>query len=311
MKAVRCTKYGPPEVLEMIEAAKPVPGADDVLVKIHASAVTNSDIFIRSSKVNPGLLLFFRLAIGIFRPRQKVIGIVFSGTVESVGSGTTKYAVGDQVYGMTGFSLGTYAEYTCMKEYDSKRYGCMAKKPKNIAHEEATAICYGGLLGFQAMEKQLPEKGEKVLIYGASGTAGTVAIQYAKYLGATVTAVCSSKNRELVTELGADKHLNYTDNSAVEHLERYDLVVDAVGKAKTSELRRAAEKSLTPGGRTSSIDDETLLLDSQRLTHITELTEQGILQAVLDKTFPLEEIVAAHHYVESGHKVGGVAIRIV
>lgn len=310
MKAVKIKRYGQPEGMRIVELPKPVPKKNEILVKIYASAATNSDIFIRSGRVDAALVIPFRIMMGFFGPRAKALGIVYSGVVEAIGSDIKNYKVGDEVYGMTGFHLSAYAEYVCLREFDSEKRGTIAIKPRGISHEEATAVCYGGLLGFQALEKYPVQKGQKVLIYGASGTTGTMAVQYARHLGAEITAVCSSKNKELVMSLGADKHLDYRDPSSVSQLEKYDLVVDAVGKAKTSALRVKSEKSLTPDGHTSSIDGENMYLDSSRLNRITKLVESGDVIPILDRIYTLDEIVDAHHYVETGHKVGGVAITV-
>lgn len=209
MKAAICKKYGEPEVLKLEEVAKPTPNANEICVKIHATAVTNSDIFIRGSKLPFPIIIPFRLMIGITRPRKSIIGLVFSGEIESIGKNIKRFKPGDNVFGLTGFNLGCYAEYMCMKETDSKR-GCVSIKPKNINHEEATMAAYGGLLAFQYLEKGNIQKGHKVLIYGASGTTGTIAIQVAKYLGAEVTGVCSTSNLEMVKNLGADYVIDYT-----------------------------------------------------------------------------------------------------
>ena len=197
MKAILCKKYGEPEVLQMGEVNKPMPKPNEVSIKIHATAVTNSDIFIRGSKLPFPMIIPFRVMMGILKPRKSIIGLVFSGEIESTGEKITRFKPGDNVYGMTGFTLGTYAEYVCMKEIDSKK-GCISHKPGNISHEEATMAAYGGLLAFQYIEKGNIQKGQKVLIYGASGTTGTLAIQIAKNLGAEVTGVCSTSNLEMV-----------------------------------------------------------------------------------------------------------------
>src|SRR4030066_2463303 len=201
MKAIVCTKYGPPEVLKMKEVEKPAPKDDEVLIKIFATAVTASDIFIRGSQIPIKFWILMRLAIGLTRPRKSIIGLVLAGEIESAGKNIKRFKPGDQVYGLTGFGLGAYAEYKCMKEIDST-YGCLALKPNNLSYEEATVAAYGGLLAFQYMEKGNIHRGQKVLIYGASGTSGTTAVQFAKYLGAKVTAVCSTTNLELVKSLG-------------------------------------------------------------------------------------------------------------
>jgi NADPH:quinone reductase-like Zn-dependent oxidoreductase len=309
MKAIVCTSYGPPEVFQPRQVEKPAPKDDEVLIRIHATAVTASDIFIRSSQVPLRLLLPFRLMMGITSPRKPIMGLVLAGEIESTGKNIKRFKPGDQVYGLTGFDLGAYAEYKCMKETDST-HGCLALKPTNISYEESTMIGYGGLLAFQFMEKGNIHHGQKVLVYGASGTTGTTAIQYAKYLGANVTAVCSTANVELVKSLGADAVLDYTRVDTLDPDVQYDFVLDAVGKNKSSKLKEACKKALAPGGKYSSIDDASLLLDSQRLVLIKELVEAGQIRPVIDRCFPFEELVEAHRYVGSGHKRGGVAITV-
>ena len=309
MKAIICSKYGSPEVLQIKEYKKPVPKKDEVLIDIYATSVTDSDIFIRGSKVTPGLIIPFRLMIGIRRPRNPIIGEVFSGEIEYAGSEIKRFKVGDKVYGFTGFSLGAYADYKCMKEKDSKR-GCLSIKPRNISFEDATSAAYGGFLALQFMDKIQIKSGSKVLIYGASGTSGTFAIQYVKSFGAEVTAVCSSSNFEFVKSLGADKVLDYTKNDSINKLEKYDLILDAVGKRKTSELKINCSKSLTKNGKYISIDDEALQLSSERLNKITKLVESGIIKPVTDRVYNFDQIVEAHKYVELGHKKGNVAITV-
>jgi NADPH:quinone reductase-like Zn-dependent oxidoreductase len=309
MKAIICPKYGSPEVLQISQCQKPIPSRDEVLIKIYATSVTNSDIFIRGSNVSLMLLIPLRLMIGITKPHNSIIGEVFSGEIEYVGSEIKRFKVGDRVYGLTGFSFGAYADYKCMKEIDSKQ-GCLAIKPKNISFEAATAAAYGGLLAFQFLEKGNITRDRKVLIYGASGTSGTIAVQYAKYLGAIVTGVCGSSNIELVKSLGADKVLDYTNPESIKSLEKYDLVLDTVGKRKTSELKKACVNALTANGKYISIDDEDLLLTSDRLNRITELVESGVIKPVNDRVYHFEQIVEAHEYVETGHKKGNVAITV-
>lgn len=309
MKAIICSKYGSPEVLQIKEYEKPIPKKDEVLIKIFATSVTDSDIFIRSSNVAPGLIIPFRLMIGIRRPRNPIIGEVFSGEIEFAGSEIKQFKVGDEVYGFTGFSLGAYADYKCMREKDTKR-GCLAIKPNNISFEDATSAAYGGFLALQFMDKTQINSGSKVLIYGASGTSGTFAIQYAKSFGAEVTAVCSSSNFEFVNSLGADKVLDYTKNDSINKLERYDLVLDAVGKRKISELKKTCSNSLTKNGKYISIDDEALQLSSERLNKITNLIESGKIRPITDRVYNFDQIVEAHKYVELGHKRGNVAINV-
>jgi NADPH:quinone reductase-like Zn-dependent oxidoreductase len=309
MKAIVCTKYGPPEVLKMKEVEKPAPKDDEVLIKIFATAVTASDIFIRGSQIPIQFWIPMRIMLGLTKPRKSIIGLVLAGKIESVGKNVKRFKLGDQVYGLTGFGLGAYAEYKCMKETDST-YGCLALKPNNLSYEEATVAAYGGLLAFQYMEKGNIQRGQKVLIYGASGTSGTTAVQYAKYLGAEVTGVCSTSNLELVKSLGADSVIDYTKKDSINLIKQYDFILDAVGKIKTSELKEACKKALTLKGKYVSIDDGKLILDSNRIALIKELVETGHIKPVVDRSYPLEQIVEAHEYVGKGHKKGGVAITI-
>jgi NADPH:quinone reductase-like Zn-dependent oxidoreductase len=309
MKAIVCTKYGPPEVLQLREVQKPTPKDDEVLIKIHATAVTASDTFIRGYKIPLQFRIPMRIMLGITKPRRPVIGLVLAGEIESAGTKIRRFKNGDQVFGLTGFGLGAYAEYKCMKETDST-YGCLALKPANLTFEEATVAAYGGLLAFQFMEKGNIQRGQNVLIYGGSGTTGTIAIQYASYLGAKVTCVCSTTNLELVKSLGADKVIDYTKEDSLSPGAKYDFILDAVGKSKTSKLKDACKNALAPGGKYLTIDDKPLLLDSTRLNRIKELAEAGYLKPFIDRKYKLEEIAEAHRYVEKGHKRGGVVVKI-
>ena len=310
MTAVVCEKYGPPEVLRITKVARPYPKIDEVCVRICASAVTASDIFIRSARVTPALQIPFRLMMGITKPRHSVVGFVFSGIITEVGNRIQRFKPGDRVYGMTGFRLGAYAEYRCMKETDSKQNGCLALKPANLTFEEATAAAYGGLLALQYTERGNIEPECKVLVYGASGTSGTLAVQYAKHLGAIVTGVCSTQNMDFVKSLGADEVIDYTAVDTPPAGARYDCVLDSVGGIKTSKLKEACKNALSPRGKYVSIDDGDLQLDSERLMQLKELIDGGAIRPVLGHTYPLEDIVEAHRFVETGHKRGGVAITI-
>jgi NADPH:quinone reductase-like Zn-dependent oxidoreductase len=310
MKAFICTKYGPPEVLQMKEVEKPVPKDNEVLIKIHSTAVTASDIFIRGAQVSILLFIPMRIMMGLTKPRKSIIGIVLAGEIEAVGKNIKRFKTGDQVYGITGWGLGAYAEYKCMKEKDSKQ-GCLAIKPSNISYDEATVAAFGGLLAFQFLGKGNIRQGQNVLIYGASGTSGTIAIQLAKDLGAKVTAVCSAANLELVKSLGADAVIDYTKEDSLAPGVTYDFILDAVGKRKTSKLKDACKKALAPGGKYVSIDDSKLLLDSSRLDFIRELIEAGRIKPIIDKCYSFDDIVEAHRYVERGHKKGGVVIKVI
>jgi NADPH:quinone reductase-like Zn-dependent oxidoreductase len=309
MKAIICIKYGSPDVLQISQRNKPIPKRDEVLIKIYAASVTNSDIFIRSSNIPLLIMIPMRIMIGFKKPRNSIIGEVFSGEIEYAGSEIKRFKAGDQVYGLTGYSLGAYADYKCMKEIDSKQ-GCMSLKPKNISFEEATSAAYGGLLAFQYLEKGNITHGKKVLIYGASGTSGTIAVQYAKHLGAEVTGVCGSSNAEFVKSLGADKVLDYTKKEAIKYLEEYDFILDSVGEKRTSEFKKACLDALTKTGKYVSIDDSALLLQSDRLNRITEFVESGIIKPVNDRIYHFNQIIEAHKYVEMGHKKGNVAITV-
>lgn len=309
MKAIECTKYGPPSVLKICEVEKPVPKDDEVCIRVFATAVTASDVFIRSGRVSIPLWVPFRLAMGITKPRQPILGIVFAGKIESVGKNIRRFKTDDQVYGLSGFKLGCYAEFMCMKEVDSKN-GCISIKPSALSYEEATSVAYGGLLALQRVEAANIKRGNKVLIYGASGTTGTIAVQLAKYYGAEVTGICSTSNVEFVKSLGADNVIDYTRINYPNQSCKFDFILDAVGKKKKSLLKEACRSLLTDKGRYVSIDDGDLELQSDRLDTLKELCDSGEIRAIIDRVYPFEQIVAAHEYVSAGHKVGGVAITV-
>jgi NADPH:quinone reductase-like Zn-dependent oxidoreductase len=247
MKAAVCDRYGPPEVLRVCEVPRPSPRPDEVRIRILASAVTASDIFIRSARVTARLQIPFRLMMGLTRPRHPILGFVFSGIIDETGAKTTRFQPGDEVYGGTGFRLGAYAEYRCMIESDSRMHGCLALKPHNLSHQEATAAAYGGLLALQYVDKGRIQAGDDVLIYGASGTSGTLAVQLAKSLGARVTAVCSTRNIDFVRSLGADEVLDYTHVDAPPSGARYAFVLDSVGGLKSLEAQGRVQEGLGSG----------------------------------------------------------------
>jgi NADPH:quinone reductase-like Zn-dependent oxidoreductase len=309
MKACICPKYGPPEIMKFVDLAKPVPTDDEVLIRIRATAVTASDIYIRSGRVAWALMIPFRLMMGVTRPRKSIIGEVFSGEIETSGKNIRRFRPGDKVYGLTGFSLGAYAEYKCMNENDSVN-GCLSLKPENISYEEATMAAYGGLLAFQFMEKANIQHGQEVLIYGASGTAGMIAIQLARSLGARVTAICSASNFSLVKSLGADIVIDYEMQDSLDPGLKYDFIFDTAGKNKSSLLKKSLGQNLSINGIRASIDDDDLKLDSGRLDLVRELVEAGIIKTFNGRTYSFDELIEAHRYVETGHKKGGVAVRI-
>lgn len=310
MKAVTCIRYGPPEMLHLIEVPVPSPAPDQVRVRIRAAAVTMSDIFISSACVSPLMQIPFRLMMGLTKPRAPIVGFAFSGVIDEVGERTRRFKPGDEVCGTTGFSLGAFAEYRCAPETDSRSHGCLALKPSGITHEEAAAAAYGGLLALQYCDRGGIDAGDEVLVYGASGTSGSIAVQYARHLGARVTAVCGPRNAEFVRSLGAAEAIDYTTADAPHADARYDLVLDSVGGKKSSPLKRAVRKALRPGGAYVSIDDGDMRLESARLDQLRALIEAGAIVPVVGAIFPIEAIAEAHRLVESGHKRGGVAVTI-
>lgn len=312
MKAIVCTKYGPPEVLQLKEVAKPVPKDDEVLIKIYDTAVTASDCIVRGFKLpfwHP-IGLMMGLVIGFKKPRNPILGMVLAGEIESCGKDVKSFKKGEQVFAWTIKSpiqirLGTYAEYKCLPEES-----VMTLKPSNLTYEEAAAIPYGGLLALHFLKKGNVQNRKKVLIYGASGAIGTSAVQIAKYFGAEVTGVCSTSNLELVKSLGADMVIDYTKEDITNKGEFYDFIFDAVGKSKSSKLKLDSKKALTSNAKYLSVDDGTPKPRVEDLVLLKEMVEAGKLKPVIDRCYPLEEIVEAHRYVDKGHKKGNVVITV-
>lgn len=303
MKAIVCTKYGPPEVLQLKEAAKPTPRENEVCIKIFATAVTSSDCIIRGFKVPLGLWLPMGLVIGFTKPRKTILGMVLAGEVESVGKQVTRFQMGDRVYGFNSMRFGTYAEYTCWPENS-----VMAFKPSTLTYEEAAAVPYGGMLALHFLRKGEIRSGQKVLIYGASGAVGTSAVQLAKHFGAIVTGVCSTTNVVFVKSLGADAVIDYTKEDVTNRGELYDCIFDAVGKRKSSKLKVACKTALTPNGKYISVDDGSPKLQREDLIFLKELIEAGEIKPIIDRRYPLNQIADAHRYVDQGHKKGNVVI---
>jgi len=302
MKAIVCTKYGPPEVLQLKEVEKPTPKNHEVLVKIFATAVTASDCIVRGFKVPPKFWIPMALAVGFPGPRQAILGMVFAGEVEAAGKDVKSFKKGDPVFGLDRFAFGTYAEYKCISAA-----GMLAIKPGNLNYEEAAAIPYGGLLAMPFLRKGAIQSGQKILIYGASGAIGTSAVQLARCFGAEVTGVCSSANLELVESLGAHTAIDYTREDFKDRGERYDFIFNAVGKRKA---KLQCEKALTPNGKHITVDDGSPKVRIEDLILLNELAEAGKLKAVIDRRYPLEQMVAAHRYVDQGHKKGNVVITV-
>ncbi|MFW9888415.1 MAG: NAD(P)-dependent alcohol dehydrogenase [Candidatus Thorarchaeota archaeon] len=321
MKAIVTTKYGPPEVLQILEIKKPTPKENEVLVKVHASTVTKYDCWSRSATAPPGFGLLMRLATGVRKPRQPILGTEFSGEVEAVGKDVTLFNIGDNVVGYTGMSMGAYSEYISMPED-----AVLVRKPDNLTFEEATAV-QGALTALYFLRKVNIQSGQKILIFGASGGVGNFAVQLAKHFGAEVHGVCSSSKVDWVKSLGADVVIDYTKEDFTKRGETYDIIFDTVGKSPFS----GSVKSLKEEGiylfvtygiprilrvlwlnRRSSKKGMSGLLEEtpEDLEFLLELIDSGKIKSVIDKTYPMQKVVEAHRYVESGKKRGSVVITL-
>ncbi len=309
MKAIICTKYGSPEVLKLVEVEKPVPNNHEVLIKVRATTVHIGDTKIR--RLEPGLGpvkdFFFkpmmRIMLGFKGPRNKILGMELAGDIEEVGKDVTLFKKGDPVFASTEFKMGAYAEYCCLPEK-----AALTIKPANMSYEQAAPVSNAGLTALINLRKAKIQKGQKVLIYGASGSVGTYAIQIAKYIGAEVTGVCSTANLEMVKSLGADQVIDYTQEDFTQRIEAYDVIFDAVGKIPLSKRKKSLKKS---GMYISAFDLKgNIKLKVEDLVYLKELCEAGKLKSVIDKIYPMEQIVEAHRYVEKGHKKGNVVVTV-
>jgi NADPH:quinone reductase-like Zn-dependent oxidoreductase len=318
VKAVVYDRYGPPEVQRLEDVERPVPKEDEVLVKIHATTVTRTDSGVRAGKP-----FVVRFLFGLLRPRQRILGTELAGEVTAVGSAVGEFAVGDQVFGSTAaFRSGTHAEFICMRESDP-----LAHMPAGLTFEEAAVVSDGAILALMRLQSVQPHKGQTILVYGASGSIGTAGVQLARHFGADVTAVCSTKNVELVRSLGVEKVIDYTREDFTKNGQTYDVIFDAVGKHSFARckdsLKRGGAYVATDGFRnlflalwTSRIGEKKVLFPipphytKENVLFLKQLIEAGEYRPVVDRCYPLEDVVEATRYVETEQKVGNVVLSI-
>ena len=318
MKAAICERYGPPDVVQIREVPKPAPADGEVLVKAFATTVNSGDTRVRALRVPRGLRLAMRLKLGLTKPKQPIFGFEIAGQVEAVGSAVTRFQAGDRVVASRGFDFGCHAEHVTVADQ-----GAIATIPENLSYGDAVAVCFGGTTALIFFRLGKLAAGETLLINGASGAVGTMAVQLAKHLGAEVTGVCSDANAELVRGLGADHVIDYKTEDFTRNGQRYDVIMDNHGNAPYARVKG----SLKPGGRflmvigdlwqmlaaswqkptiSASTNDSAMTADGYRT--LMSLAEQGVLKPVIDSVLPFAQIVEAHRRVDGGHKVGSVVL---
>jgi NADPH:quinone reductase-like Zn-dependent oxidoreductase len=323
MKAIVWTKYGSPDVLQLKEVEKPIPKDNEVLIRIYATTVTAGDCEARALKVPIWLSIFIRIYVGLLRPtRIKILGQELAGEVEAVGKDVKLFKKGDQVFGATGFGLGSYAEYKCLPED-----GAVAMKPANLTYAEAAAIPVGGLEALYFLRKGNIQSGQKVLIFGAGGSIGTFAIQLAKYFGGEVTGVDSTGKLEILRTIGADRVIDYTQEDFTKSGETYDVIIDVIGKSTFSGSVRSLKQNgryllanpglsqLVRGRWTTLTSSKKVILGSaiqktEDLIFLKKLIEAGKIKPVIDRRYPLDQTAEAHRYVDTGQKKGNVVITV-
>jgi 2-desacetyl-2-hydroxyethyl bacteriochlorophyllide A dehydrogenase len=324
MRAVVYDRYGPPEVLRLEDVERPVPKEDEVLVKVHATTVNRLDVHTREAnrRSGPAVMVLSRLVSGVRRPRQRVLGSEFAGEVVEAGAAVREFAIGDRVFGNTGLGFGAHAEFICMRE--SAR---IAHMPAGLSFEEAAPICDGALNALWCLRVGDLRKGMAILVYGASGAIGTAGVQLAKYFGADVTAVCATKNLDLVRSLGADRVIDYTQEDFTKNGQTYDVIFDAVGKHSfkrcKGSLKHGGIYLATDGFRnlalalwTSRFGDKKVRFQlpprwaKQDILLLKELIEAGRFRPVIDRCYPLEDVVEAARYVETEQKTGNVVLTV-
>jgi NADPH:quinone reductase-like Zn-dependent oxidoreductase len=320
MRAVVHRKYGPPERLHLEEVEKPTPGSGEVLIRVHATTVNRTDTGFRMAK--PWIIRFWS---GILRPRRGILGSEFAGVVEAVGAGVTEFAAGDAVFGVNADRFGAHAEYLCMSA-DAP----LARKPDGMTFEQAAAVCDGAILALTCLRPARLEQERRILVYGASGSIGTAAVQLAKVQGAHVTAVCSTRSLVTVRSLGADEVIDYTKDDFTRNGEIYDVIFDAVGKHSFRRCRRSLARDgtyvetdlgflcqnpilalLSPLSPGRKVKFPLPKYSKQEVLHLKDLIEAGQYRAVIDRRYPLEQAVEATRYVETGQKTGNVVLTVI